>query len=80
MYPESFSQNLTTDIDWITFNSPHLLPAVNWALANQNVQKENIEIDPDLLRLKSHTQPRRCGSSTSTLIMSPSEDFNFEIE
>lgn len=67
-------------MDWVNFNSPHLLPAVNWALSYQNIQKENIDIDPDLLRFKSQHEERRDDASSSTLISSSPEDFSFEIE
>ena len=68
------SQNVNLEMDWVHFNSAHLLPAVNWALSYQNIQKENVAIDPDFLRLKSSRSEARNAESSSP------EDFTFEIE
>lgn len=67
-------------MDWVNFNTPHLLPAMNWALSYQNLQKDNIDIDPDLLRFKPQREERQDNASSSTLVSSSPEDFAFEIE
>lgn len=86
-FVESFPQNLTADINWVSYNSSHLLPTVNWTLSNQLNQPSQsnvIDIDPDLLRLKSDTidtwQADTASTSTVKSSSPSSEDFNFEIE
>ena len=87
-FVEAFPQNLTADINWVSYNPSSLIP-VNWALASQSAQKQPassnfIDIDPDLLRLKSDTINtwQANAASTSTLKSSSpsSEDFSFGIE
>ena len=81
---ESFPQNLAADINWVSYNASTLLPAVNWALTNQPSQSNVIDIDPDLLRLKSDAnnpwQADNVSNSTLKRSSPASEDFNFEIE
>ena len=84
-FVESFPQNLTADINWVSYNSSQLIPAVNWTLASQPVHKEPsstfIDIDPDLLRLKPDVWPAETASGLTLKSSSTSsEDFNFEIE
>lgn len=81
-YSDTLTHNLNSELDWVNYTSSHLLPAMNWTLLQQNMQKENVEIDHNLLQLKLQTDNRRNNksSASTTVVSSSEEDFNFEIE